>query len=108
MDIMEGQQKDARIAELERKLSAALGAVDFWQTAHEQAEAELAARDRMLGFINPWRSQENRDKWLTHLRARAEEGRRPCPHGETHICNTCGFVVAEDGIHLTSPGRAEE
>jgi len=77
MDIMEGQQKDARIAELERKLSAALGAVDFWQTAHEQAEAALAERDRMLleayheagGFDSP----KGFTNWLADLRARAED-----------------------------------
>jgi len=69
MDIMEGQQKDARIAELERKLSAALGAVDFWQTAHEQAEAErdallLAAYHEAGGFDSP----KGFTNWVAGLR----------------------------------------
>ena len=96
MDIMEGQQKDARIAELERKLSAALGAVDFWQTAHEQAEAALdsflgpdggktvielrsalAERERMLQLL--WQhdghfiADLDYDDWYDDLRARADK-----------------------------------
>lgn len=42
----------AALAERDRKLSAALGALDFWQTAEEEAQIKLAERDRMLARID--------------------------------------------------------
>lgn len=46
------------------------------EIAIAELEAALEERDGMLDFVNPWRRQENKDKWLARIRSRIQ-GKKP-------------------------------